>query len=163
MKLKKSLLALSFLIMANCSSTKLPTLEAGEKAPLTKFRLLSGDYVTIQENKGKKTAILFWAEWCSKSRTELSRFEEIAQKYNGNSKYTFIAANVDEWTNLEKVESRIQDLKIPATRVAFSGNEGLDEAFTAFRGRSLPLVFLVNEEGAITVSEERVKYLEEHL
>ena len=82
--------------------------------------------------------ILFFASWCSASRSELDRLERIADK--GLPGLQLYAVSVDEQKDEAKLLKLVSDHQHQDIIFGYSGNGIYDQAYRHFRGSELPLV-----------------------
>ena len=121
----------------------------GKLGPYTRLTMLNGEYVGVEEYRGKTTVIVFWALWCNKSRRALAKINDFAARYKGRSDVVFIAANIDKSDKLNEVKDRIAYTHLDNFMHAYSGNEVYDEAYVAYCGNSLPHIVVLNKEGSV--------------
>ena len=102
-------LLLVFLIsfQIGCSSSSQTAKEfIGQEAPYTRFTMLDGSTKLLEEYKGKKLVLLFWATWCHVSRPEIEDLNEFAAKFANKNDVVFLAVSVDELDAYEKLKEK---------------------------------------------------------
>lgn len=52
-------------------------IEEGQQAPDFSLRTLSGEKSSLQDTKGKKVLLNFWATWCKPCRQEMPAMEQL--------------------------------------------------------------------------------------
>lgn len=57
-------------------------LEIGQKAPEFTLETLDGTKVSLQDLKGKKVLLNFWASWCKPCKDEMPHMQKVYEKYN---------------------------------------------------------------------------------
>lgn len=131
---------------SGCSSTHSP-LKINSHAPWTKVQLLSGDYILLNNLKGKKVVLAFWANWCSQSKQAIVKLNEKAAAFKNRSDIVFLAVNVDK--DRELLDSFLSWKGLGNLTVTFSGNDIYDETYVGFKVKSLPYGFIIDEHGVI--------------
>lgn len=149
---KKIFLFLNILVLTNlcgCSfgKTELSGL-LNQPAPDTRFTMFDGTYRSIDDFKGKRIVMVFWASWCAHSRPTVKALNKIAEKYK-DSDTVFLTVSVDEFENFLQLEERINALKLDNMLHVFSGNGLDDETYIRFNGKDLPHVFVIDQSGKI--------------
>lgn len=161
MKARFACIFLTVCVMA-CSSGDY-AFDVNRAAPFTRFQLLNGEYVPLVAFEKKIVAILFWGSWCRHSRKALPAFAEIAHEVAGNGDIQFLAVSVDGESDADEVLALTRELPKGNLQHAFSGNEGQDEAFIAFQGKSVPLLFVIDEAGTVVAKGRSASVLEDYL
>jgi peroxiredoxin len=114
----------------------------GEEAPSFSLPSLSGEQVSLDAFKGKVLLLNFWASWCTPCQEELPEFQKFHQKYHDRG-FTVVGINIDKkQANAAKYIERF-GLSFPV---------GLDpdsETIQNYRGRSMPISYLVDQHGVI--------------
>jgi thiol-disulfide isomerase/thioredoxin len=125
--------------------------------------LLSGDDVALKNSSGRKQAILFWATWCSHSRSVIASFEDLARTYVSRGDTDFYAVSLDKNQDLDLLKGRIQAQDLTTVTHVFSGNDVQDEAFLALRGHHVPYSVFIDERSIIRYAGLGISGLEELL
>lgn len=146
--MKKILLTLTLSLGLIACSTK--KIELPVSAPQTRVTLLNGDYVYLNKLFNNNAVVVFWSEWCAKSRHNVIKLNAIAKNYKANNSLNFIAINLDNEKDINKVKSFINKNSIHNFIHASSGNEGMDEAFVSFQGQDLPHIFVVKNNQIVS-------------
>lgn len=146
-----------------CSSSREPHPLLNNRLPDSRFTSLDGTYHSTSELQGKKSVLVFWAQWCAFSRPVLEELNEIAERYKGRDDVKFLAVSIDDFKNYEALNERITHTKINTIDHAFSGNGLDDEMFVTFKAADLPHVFLINEKGVIVNEGHGLSEVEEFL
>ncbi|WP_228116276.1 TlpA disulfide reductase family protein [Fictibacillus phosphorivorans] len=123
-------------------------LKRGSKAPTFSLRTLDGKQVDLNDYRGKKVIINFWATWCPPCRDEMPEMEKFYNEYR-NKDIEILAVNLEySETNTEKVRKFVQEYKL-------SFPIPLDEKNTIgkqFRAVSIPTSYFIDEKGVISNS-----------
>ncbi len=120
--------------------------------------LLDGDYVPVIETAGRPVAVMFWASWCSGSRSTIDDYEELARQYRT---LQFVAISLDSADSEQKLRSFIQENDLYTIRHAYSGNKYQDEAAMAFEVDEIPYFYLINTHKQLVYSGGSVGDLED--
>lgn len=136
------------LLIIGCSSSSKPKM-VGMNAPATRIQMMSGEYLPLEEYRGKTVVLTFWATWCSHSSQTLGEIGQISKEYAHRPDIVFLTVSVDKAEDIEKVRTRLSDPGLARTTNAFSGNAEYDEAFMSFRCNDLPRVFVISPAGLI--------------
>ena len=144
------LLLASASFISACSSTSSAAKElVGQQAPFTRFTMLDGSPLVLDEYRGKKVVLMFWATWCHKSRPKIEQLNSFASHFSGRNDIVFLAISVDELSNYDKLIERVKYKKLNNLSHAFSGNGPYDEALHTFRVDTLPQFFVISEYGEV--------------
>jgi thiol-disulfide isomerase/thioredoxin len=125
--------------------------------------LAGGEPVALNAKAGTQLAILFWATWCSHSRSTIADFEDLAREYGYRGDIEFYAVSVDKNEDLELLQGRIKSQELTTVRHIFSGNDVQDEAFLALKGAHVPYVVFVDARKIVRFVDLGVSSLEEFL
>ena len=159
-------LCISFLF-AGCGSSIPDPLPPGNTAPLARVTYLNGEYDTLASYRGRNLALIFWAKWCSRSRSEIKDFHEIAKQYNRlprGTRVEFVAVNLDTAEDAEEMRQFIASNNLmSAVRHAHSGNAGDDEAALLFQVYEVPTMVLINPQGTIQLVTDDAEELNDIL
>ena len=122
----------------------------GRPVPEGRLMLLEGgDHVALAGKAGTNLAILFWATWCSHSRSTIAEFEDLAREYSWRGDLEFYAVSVDKNDDLELLQGRIKSQELTTVKHVFSGNDVQDEAYLALKGTHVPYVVFVDARGIV--------------
>ncbi len=161
-EISKSIFVVFALFMIGCSSGRVtPSLNPGDSAPFTRFTLLSGEPVTLEQFRGKPTVIIFWASTCTFSPKVVERLNRMVGKI-GTHRATFIAASLDKADILSEIKEMIRLRDMNNFTHAMSGNAEYDEAYLALRGSELPYIVIVGADGKIVSTGTSVSAVEKY-
>jgi hypothetical protein len=122
----------------------------GKPVPEGRLMLLEGgDHVALAGKAGTNLAILFWATWCSHSRSTIADFEDLAREYAWRGDLEFYAVSLDKNADLELLQGRIKSQELTTVKHVFSGNDVQDEAYLALKGTHVPYVVFVDARGIV--------------
>ena len=147
MKTKIFLLALCLLFSA-CGSY-IPKRDLPAPAPGSRVVLTNGEYVSLNKFKDKTLVLAFWQVTCSKSKRLIPKLNELAAQ---RQDINVVAVSVDKEENFEFFKDYINNNARNLTH-AFSGNQGGDEAFLAYGGKGVPLVFIIKNDQIVTITD----------
>jgi len=106
--------------------------------------MLDGEYKALASYDGKRTALFFWAQWCSFSRSRIVKFNELAKFYKPKD-INFIAVSADDYEKFNDLTDFIRAKELVNVEHAFSGNGIYDEAFMAFGVSEYPSFVVMDE------------------
>jgi thiol-disulfide isomerase/thioredoxin len=127
------------------SSEEKTGLKPGSIAPGFALNTLDGKKVSLEDFRGKKVILNFWATWCPPCRDEMPEMQKF---YKDNKDHVEILA-----VNLEYSESKPEKIKDFVSEYGLAFPIPLDEKNTIgkqFRAVSIPTSYFINEEGIIT-------------
>jgi thiol-disulfide isomerase/thioredoxin len=110
--------------------------------PLFMIQDINGNNINLQNFKGKKIFVNFWATWCSPCRSEMPSIEQLAQSVD-TSKVAFVMISLDNTFDRAIKYKQMQKLNLP---IYYPG-ENLPPLFNV---RSIPTTFIFNEKGKLT-------------
>jgi peroxiredoxin len=160
---RKFLLVPIFLLATlvfGCASRSAPGAWVGKPAPSTRVQLLDGDYVPLAAYRGKNVVLVFWAQWCAKSKQMLERLNDLAARRSSRDDIVFLVVSVDKEEDLSKVKERIALPAMQRFTHAFSGAAEYDEAFRVFSCSELPQVFVIDPRGIVIGSGSNTDVVE---
>ena len=118
-------------------------LEKGDTPPQFKLETLDGEALSLEDVKGKKVILNFWATWCEPCREEMPVFDEYDAQ---NEDVVVVAVNMTHKDgNIDKITNFISEygLTFPVL---------LDEAgdvSKAYEVINIPSTYLLDEQGII--------------
>ena len=123
-------------------------IEAGDVPPNFQLETLDGQTKQLQDFKGKKVFVNFWATWCPPCRKEMPHMQEIQDKYDDVEIVAVNALNSE--TSVDKVREFVEerDLTFPIL-LDESG-----EVTLRYQAMSLPVTYFVNSEGIIQLPKQ---------
>jgi thiol-disulfide isomerase/thioredoxin len=102
---------------------------------------VNGDQLNLASLKGKTIIFDFWATWCGPCRAQHPLYEQVKQRFQGNSNVAFLSVNADE--DREQVPQFLQENHW--TNAVYFEN-GLSRML---RITSLPTTIIVDKQGEI--------------
>ena len=141
------------IFFVGCSHTPAVSV-VGETYPYTKVVMFDGTVRALGEYKGKTVALLFWATWCSKSKRAVRHFNEFAREFARRSDIVFLAANIDDIGDAQKVQEEMKESKLDYLTHAFSGNALADEAYETLNGECIPYFVLFDRNGRAALATD---------
>jgi peroxiredoxin len=135
------------LLIADSFKTEMKTGAApyvGSRAPGFTLRTLDGTTVSLNQFRGKKVILNFWASWCTPCKIELPHLQEIWEKYKNSSDVTVLTV-----AGSESVES---DIRSYISSKGYTFPVCLDETESTFNGydlTSIPKTFFIDKNGVI--------------
>lgn len=135
----------------------------GTRAPESRLMFFDGSEVPLSSYQGKNIAVLFWATWCTFSRSVIERYESLARQYAQNTDLEFIAVSIDKNEDFGVLKDRIKEQNLKTMTHIFSGNDALDDAFVNLNGKHIPYVVFIDTTGTIRLVDTDILSLEEYL
>jgi thiol-disulfide isomerase/thioredoxin len=159
-----SFLALLVTVMSGCSALDAKGKEMiGKESPEARLMFFDGSEVPLSSYRGKNVSIVFWATWCTYSRSLIERYEELARRYSRRGDIEFIAVSIDKNEDFEVLKSRIQAQSLKSMTHIFSGNDSYDDAFVNLKGKHIPYVVFIDRNGVVRLAEHDIAPLEDYL
>ncbi|MBM4763441.1 redoxin domain-containing protein [Bacillus sp. B15-48] len=116
------------------------TIKAERQAPSFVLPSLNGKEINLEQYRGKKVLINFWATWCPPCKWEMPAMQQL---YNEAGKeIEILAINIDPENNVAQFAKENQ-LTFP---ILLDRTGEINEAYSIL---SIPTTFLVNEKGEI--------------
>lgn len=115
-------------------------IDTGMVAPTFTLKNLAGEDVSLQDYRGKKVMLNFWATWCPPCKEEMPAMEQF---YKEKSKdVEILAVNLDSQNN---VKSFVQEnnLSFP---ILLDQNGATQQTYSII---SIPTTFIIDEQGLI--------------
>ena len=135
--------------LSGCSSRVKPVQPVpGEAYPYTKLTMLDGTTRILEEFEGRRVAMIFWAEWCPKSRRAVRRFNEFSSNRRRRD-VDFLAININNIEEETRVRENISEYGLRSLRHVFSGNDVADEAFLVFGADQVPYFAVLDRRGRL--------------
>jgi peroxiredoxin len=130
------------------------TANEGPDAPDFALSSTSGTNYRLSEYRGEVVALVFWASWCGDCRAELERFERLRRTY-GSVGFNVLGVNLDTEPGRASALAGAAGIGYPILL-----DEGQDVSRT-YRADELPLIVLIDREGAIRARHEALDEREE--
>lgn len=111
--------------------------------PDINYNDLSGQTLTLSENRGKLTIVHFWATWCAPCVEELPELNEIQKKYEVVG-LKVISISLDGESNKAKVEEFLKANKITELKPYLDIGT---QAFKDSHAKGMPTSFFINAKG----------------
>ena len=159
-----SFLAILIVVLSGCSGMDAKGKEMiGNEAPEARLMFFDGSEVPLSSYRGKNVCIVFWATWCTYSRSLIERYETLARRYSRRADMEFIAVSIDKNEDFEVLKGRIQEQGLKSMTHIFSGNDSYDDAFVNLKGRNIPYVVFIDRNGVVRLADHDLTPLEEYL
>lgn len=119
------------------------------KCPETRVTALDdGSYNLLNNFYGKRTLLLFWAEWCPHSRAAMMSLK--AKRADLEKEGTVVVAvSLDPFQRYDQLKDFIDYHELGFMRHFFSGNGEEDEAYLSFKAEGLPHLYVLDQKGII--------------
>jgi thiol-disulfide isomerase/thioredoxin len=166
--MKKLLLTVGVVLVA-CLSSACSSVSDGSRAlvgqpvPEGRLMLMDGEQVALRSKSGTVMVLLFWATWCSHSRSIIADFEDLAREYAPRGDTEFYSISLDKHEDFDMLKGRIQAQDLSTVIHVFSGNDSQDEAYLALKGDHVPYVVVVDARGIVRFVDIGIGGLESYL
>lgn len=115
-------------------------LTEGVLAPSFTLTTLNGAQVKLEDYRGKKVLLNFWATWCPPCKAEMPAMEKLYNKYSGE--FEILSVNLDPENDVEGfVKEKNLSFKILLDKK--------QEVQTQYSIISIPTTYMVDEKGVI--------------
>ncbi|MGF7533064.1 redoxin domain-containing protein [Bacillus mexicanus] len=118
-------------------------IEVGQQAPDFYLKTLSGENYSLQNSKGKKILLNFWATWCKPCRQEMPAMEQLQKEHQ--DKLAVVAVN---FTSAEKSEKPVRAFAdtYEITFPILIDKKGINADYNVL---SYPTTYILDEKGVI--------------
>lgn len=134
---KLFILILFLIIHVACSQNK-ASLNVGDRAPLFTTNDSRDSTFKLEDFKGRKLLIHFWADWCAECRAEFPKLEAAYQKNKEN--FEILAINVAQ--SEEHVESFVKEFNLTFPMLLDKNSE----IAARYGIRGLPTNYFINRD-----------------
>jgi peroxiredoxin len=123
-------------------------------APVFALKSLAGEQVSSSDFRGKKKVVVsFWASWCGPCRIELPELQAFYEKYHANNNnFEILAISTDE--NPKAAEQYVREAKLTFP-VLWDGDSKASDSFGV---AGIPVLFVIDENGKITMVQSGYGY-----
>lgn len=126
-------------------TTRIATRKTSAPAPTFSISKLDGTVVSSSDFRGRVVVLDFWATWCPPCRRELPELEKLYRRYQGNSKVSFWAVDVQKnGETPEKAHDFMQKAGY-SLPVAFDSQK----SYEALSLEALPSLIIIDKSGRI--------------
>ncbi|MEO1007269.1 MAG: TlpA disulfide reductase family protein [Planctomycetota bacterium] len=149
---------------ARSAASKIFQLErVGKPFELSFQDAITGETVDMSQLRGKVVVIDFWATWCGPCIAELPHMKELYATYKDKG-VEFVGISLDAPRNesdpskdgLKKLRDFVADRELPWPQY-YQGNGWESEFSTGWKVRSIPTIFLVDQQGRLVTPNARGK------
>jgi peroxiredoxin len=123
-------------------------IDIGSKAPQLMGPDLNGQFLSLDDYRGKWVYIDFWASWCSPCMSELPGVIALDQEFQYRDDVEVLSVSLDDTKSLEKLEEIRQKYNIDYP-VLFEGNGWESSNRQSWCVDSIPATFLIDPEGNV--------------
>jgi peroxiredoxin len=113
-----------------------------QPAPTFTLRDANGDYVSLEDLRGRVVLVNFWATWCEPCRAEMPELDRAARQY-ADEGFRVLAVNLFEGERAIRAFGDELDLGMPL----LIDPDG--DVYKAYSVQGLPASFLVDRQGVI--------------
>lgn len=123
------------------SEQSIEGLKEGDQAPNFTLQTLAGETVSLENYKGKKVVLNFWATWCTPCRAEMPDLQKYYEQ-NKIGDYEILAINLDYRNDVQGFVDELQ-LTFP---IVLDTKKDVQEAYEVL---NLPYTYFIDESGVI--------------
>lgn len=116
-------------------------LKEGDQAPNFTLQTLAGETVSLENYKGKKVVLNFWATWCTPCRAEMPDLQKYYDQ-NRTGDYEILAINLDYRNDVQGFVDEMQ-ITFP---IVLDTKKDVQEAYEVL---NLPSTYFIDESGVI--------------
>ncbi len=111
-------------------------------APLFKLQTLSGDLVALEEFKGKRVLLYFFAPWCKICDLSIGNLNWVRKlRSEDSTELLAVALSYDDLQSVKSFQER-NTLDVPVLL-------GTHDMLSSYRIRAFPTVYTVNKSGEV--------------
>ncbi len=111
-------------------------------APLFKLQTLSGDLVALEEFKGKRVLLYFFAPWCKICDLSIGNLNWVRKlRSEDSTELLAVALSYDDMQSVKSFQER-NTLDVPVLL-------GTHDMLSSYRIRAFPTVYTVNKSGEV--------------
>jgi peroxiredoxin len=132
-------------------------LAPGILAPSFTLTDLDGEEVKMEDYRGKKLVLNFWATWCAPCKAEMPAMEKLYQNYSG--KFEILAVNLDPVNDVAGFANK-NDLSFP---ILLDENKSVQNQYSVL---SIPTTYIIDAKGIIVnkhIGSMTYEQLEEYI
>jgi len=127
-------------------------IDIGSKAPQLVGPDLSGNYLSLDDYRGKWVYIDFWASWCTPCMHELPGVIALDKEFSGRGDVAVLSVSLDDTASLQKLEEIRQNYNIDYP-VLYEGNGWDSSNRQSWCVDSIPATFLIDPEGNVVYNQ----------
>jgi peroxiredoxin len=117
-----------------------PEIEIGSSAPPFKLKALNGKKISLEDLKGKRVLLNFWATWCPPCKAEMPELESFYQHHK--KELEVVAVNIDSQSDVKGYAKKL-GLTFPVLL------DEKNEVNKDYGVLSIPTTYLIDEKGKI--------------
>lgn len=144
----RRLLAAASLFAAGCTGedggAKPARVDVGLPAPAYRALSLSGDSVSLAEQRGKVVLLNVWATWCHPCRDEIPELRALHKRYEGRG-LQLVGVSVDADGNDEGIKAFMKEFEMTYPIWRDPG----ENVSTQFLVIGVPATFLIDKQGVL--------------
>lgn len=118
-------------------------IKIGSYAPIIKTEDFDDSIMNKLNVYGKKKILFFWATWCPYCTDYINELNKISDTDLINTE--IISINIDDPTDLQKVEQFLENNLINATNIL----DNKKEIFSHYNPDLIPTTYIINEDGIV--------------
>ncbi len=133
------------------SYSKMEKLQMGNTSPQFNFEDINGEFVALEDLKGKNVYIDVWATWCGPCKAEIPHLKTLEEAYH-SSNIEFVSVSVDVPKDKQKWVDMVADKELKGIQLI--SDNGWDTDFVEnYLIKGIPRFILLDDEGNIVTSD----------
>ncbi|SEP61115.1 redoxin domain-containing protein [Piscibacillus halophilus] len=121
--------------------------EVGDLAPNFQLETMEGETVQLEDYKGKKVFLNFWASWCGPCKEEMPHMQEFHEKYG--DEVAILAVNTNEPV-LDNAREFVEEYELTFPILL----DETTEVAARYKVPNLPTTYFINSEGEIQIQRK---------
>jgi cytochrome c biogenesis protein CcmG/thiol:disulfide interchange protein DsbE len=109
--LLRSLSVVLLLLASACQGKGSEPAELGAEAPRFTGKTIEGEYVALEDYRGKVVLLNVWATWCGPCRQELPELAALHQQFGGDG-FTVLGVSIDTERDFKKVQAMAEQYRL---------------------------------------------------
>jgi thiol-disulfide isomerase/thioredoxin len=111
-------------------------------APRFTGKTLAGEYIALDDFRGKVVLLNIWATWCAPCRKELPELVQIQKQFGGDD-FTVVGVSIDTERDFRKLKGMVTHFKLDYPIIFDPGGDSV----TKFDVKGYPTSILVGKGG----------------
>ena len=136
-------------LLAELATTyeKCKLLEPGKDSPKFNYVDRNGDYVSLEDLKGKNVYVDVWATWCGPCLAEVPFLKEVEEKYRSQN-IEFVSVSIDNQKDKEKWLAMIDKENLGGLQL-FADKDWKSDFVVNYNIKGIPRFIIIDDEGKI--------------
>lgn len=122
---------------------------AGSMVPDFVLKDLDGNWVTLNDFRGKDVVLVFWASWCPDCRAEIPEIKAMRQA-SDSADVEFVSVSFDR--DIGTLRSFVAENALPGVQLFDPAGKKDSKVAEAFGVKWIPSLYFIDAEGKVSVS-----------